>query len=207
MIVEPVIIPIPPTEHPRSPEQVSLQRAHARMALRQCALRCNAPTSGWVKDDRDVPMPNQGFFWSISHKQRYAAAVIAQEPVGIDVELIAPRPRELHDALASGEEWERMGDRSWRSFFGLWTAKEAVLKANGLGIGAFNRCQLTEVVDDRHLVLTMPDRTWHVEQFEHDGHLFAVTTPAAALSWRVLKRGDCDVEQAELQAALSKASL
>ena len=100
-----------------------------------------------------------------------------------------------------------MSDRSWRSFFRLWTAKEAVLKANGLGIGAFDRCRLTEVVDDRHLVMAMPERNWHVEQFEHDGHLISVTAPAAALSWRVLRRGDCTLEQAELQAALAGTSL
>ncbi len=207
MNVEPVIIPIPPTKQPRSPKQVSMQRAYARMALRECARRCDAPLDGWLKDDRDVPMPNEGFFWSISHKQRYAVAVIAEEPVGIDVELIAPRSRELHDALASGDEWERIGDRSWRSFFRMWTAKEAVLKANGLGIGAFDRCRLTEVVDDRHLALAMLERKWHVEQFEHDGHLFAVTAPTAPLSWLVIKRGDCDLQQAELQAALSGTSL
>lgn len=207
MNVEPVIIPIPLTEHPRSPEQVALQRAYARRALRECALHCDAPLGGWVKDDRDVPMPNHGFFWSISHKQRYAAAVIAKEPVGIDVELIAPRARELHDALASDDEWERMGNRSWRSFFRLWTAKEAVLKANGLGIGAFDRCRLTEVVDDRHLALAMPERKWHVEQFEHDDHLFAVTASAAALSWRVIKRADCNLQQSEFQAALTGTSL
>ena len=190
MNVEPVIIPIPPTEQPRSHKQVAMQRAYARMALRECARRCDAPLDGWLKDDRDVPMPNEGFFWSISHKQRYAVAVIAEEPVGIDVELIAPRPRELHDALASCDEWERIGDRSWGSFFRLWTAKEAVLKANGLGIGAFDRCRLAEVVDDRHLVLAMPERKWHVEQFEHDGHLTSVTCGSAPVEWRVFDVGD-----------------
>jgi 4'-phosphopantetheinyl transferase len=205
MNVELVIIAIPPTEQPRSAEQVSMQRAYARMALRDCARRSGAPLEGWLKDDRDVPMPNEGYYWSISHKQRYAVAVIAKELVGIDVELIAPRTRELHDALASGDEWERLGDRSWSSFFRLWTAKEAVLKANGLGIGSFDRCRLTEVLDDRHLVLAMPVRTWHVEQFEHDGHLFAVTAPTAPLSWHVLQRGE--VGQAELQAAFTGTSL
>jgi 4'-phosphopantetheinyl transferase len=187
--VEPVIISIPSTEHPRSAEQVSMQRAYARDALRECARRCYAPLEGWVKDARDVPMPNEGFYWSISHKQRYAVAVIAQEPVGVDVELIAPRPRDLHDTLATSDEWVCMGDRSWRSFFRLWTAKEAVLKANGLGIGAFDRCRLTGVVDDRHLALSMPERSWQVEQFSHDGHLFAVTTSVAVQSWHVLERG------------------
>ena len=78
-----------------------------------------------------MPLPNAGYHWSVSHKQQWAAAVIADGPVGIDVEHITARPRELHDRLAGPAEWDVLGDRSWASFYLLWTAKEAARKALG----------------------------------------------------------------------------
>jgi|GEM_PF-2402404 len=128
---------------PRTPEQVALQREAAASALAHCAKLVGAPATGWEKNADGAPIPNQGFYWSISHKPQWAAAVIADSPVGIDIEHIAPRRDKLiFDELADEEEWSLMPDRSWESFFMLWTAKEAVLKANGEGIGRFADCRL-----------------------------------------------------------------
>jgi 4'-phosphopantetheinyl transferase len=107
-------------------------------------------------------------------------------PVGIDIEHVVPRERELHSALAGGAEWELMGDRSWRSFFRLWTAKEATLKANGTGISGLSACRLVEVRDEDHLALDYGGRTWHIEHFYHAGHIAAVTCGREGVKWSVL---------------------
>ncbi len=134
MTLHPVLAPVSLDAHARTPEQVQAQRDAARRALAHCAELCHAPTDGWQKNADNVPVPNEGFYWSVSHKREWAAAVIADHPVGIDIEKIAPRRNELVlDELATEEEWTIVGDRSWESFFRLWTAKEATLKANGVG--------------------------------------------------------------------------
>lgn len=186
MTLHPVIVAIPQVAPPRSPRQVREQRECARMALRCCANRCGAPDDGWAKDANDVPLPNRGFFWSVSHKRQWAVAVIADRPVGIDIEHIAPRPRELHDALAVTEEWLILGDRSWHSFFRLWTAKEAVLKANGVGIAEFLHCRLVELCDEHHMVLEHGGKLSRIEHFHHSDHLAAVTSDSTDVNWRVL---------------------
>ena len=129
MMLTPVIVAVEQDAPPRSPPAVQRQRSGARLALAHCVTRCGAPVRGWEQDVAGLPLPNGGHYWSISHKRNWAAAVIAHGPVGIDIEHIRPRDRELHEAAAQHMEWAVMGDRSWHSFFRLWTAKEATLKS------------------------------------------------------------------------------
>ncbi len=188
MTLHPVLAPVLSDAHARTPEQVKAQRAAAQRALIQCAELCHAPADGWQKNADNVPVPNEGFYWSVSHKREWAAAVIADRPVGIDIEKIAPRRDDLvMDELATAEAWAIVGDRSWPSFFRLWTAKEATLKANGVGIGKFASCRLVRVPDDRHMDLVYEDKLWHVEHFRHADHIVAVTCVGAGIEWQLLR--------------------
>lgn len=187
MIIQPIIMPIAQIAPPRSPEQTKQQRNTARMALLECAKRCDAPLDGWEKESSGAPRANQGFHWSISHKRLYAAAVIAKSPVGIDLEAVEPRKNKLHDALADESEWELLGDRSWESFFRLWTAKEATLKRHGVGVGEFSKCRLIDIVDPNHMSLDYQNQTHNIEQYIHDNHIFAVTSGPESIDWVVIE--------------------
>ncbi len=210
MTIRPVLVPIPapgvsgsaggtgglsdvPAARWRSPERVIQQRAYARIALRECAERCGAPPGDWEKGPDEVPLPRDGYYWSVSHKRMWAAAVISDRPVGIDIEHIVPRREGAYDALASEGEWTLMGDRSWHSFFRMWTAKEATLKANGVGIAYFLACRLVEIPDDRHMKLQYPVGSgpdapiaWSIEHYVHEDHITAVTCGSSPVSWCVL---------------------
>ena len=186
MILQPVLVPIPVVEGLTTPQRVQQQRDYARHALRLCAGLCDAPADGWLQSPDGVPLPAYGYHWSISHKKRWAAAVIADHAVGIDIEHIAPRRHDLCDAVGGEDEWRLLGNRSWHSFFRLFTAKEATLKANGVGIGYLSQCRLLEVADDRHVVTRYDGQEWRVEHFEHDGHLAAITCGDEGVTWLVV---------------------
>lgn len=202
MILQPVLVPIPVMDGFSPPQRVQQQRDYARRALRCCAELCAAPWgrcgSGAdaraevaVKQSPDgVPIPLKGYHWSVSHKRRWAAAVIADHPVGIDIEQIHPRRGDLFKATGDDKEWALLGDRSWHSFFRLFTAKEATLKANGVGIGYLSACRLAEVTDDRHVITRYNKRDWRIEHFEHDGHIAAVTCADSTLAWHVVSLGE-----------------
>lgn len=185
MILRPVLVPIPVLEGLTPPQRVQRQREYARRALRHCAELCAAPLEGWSQSPDGAPVPLMGHYWSISHKRRWVAAVIADRPVGIDIEHMHPRRGDLFDAVGNAEEWRVLGDRSWHSFFRLFTAKEATLKANGVGIGHLSACRLVEVMDDRHLLTKYDDRDWRIEHFEHGGHIAAVTCDYLTIAWKV----------------------
>jgi 4'-phosphopantetheinyl transferase len=179
----PVLIPVASPAAARTPACVEQQREHARLALSCSAALCGAPADGWQNDAEGRPLPNLGFHWSVSHKREWVAAVVADEPVGIDVEHILPRRAEILDELAAGEEWEILDDRSWHSFFRLWTAKEAVLKANGLGIGRFRACRLASASDLRHMMLVHEGVEWPVEHCYLPDHVAAIACHCDAITW------------------------
>jgi 4'-phosphopantetheinyl transferase len=80
--------------------------------------------------------------FSLSHSGGWVLLALALgQPVGVDLESLRPRERLLAlaqrfftsteaNALHNLPETERL-----RAFYALWTAKEAVLKAAGVGIG------------------------------------------------------------------------
>jgi len=209
MILQPVLVPIPQIHGLSGPKRVQQQREYARLVLRHAAKLCGAPLDGWRQGDDGAPIPNEECYWSISHKRTWAAAVIADRPVGIDVERLAPRKnngcaghrgctghRSLFDAVASSAEWDLLGDRSWHAFFRLWTAKEAVLKANGVGIGRLSSCRLAAIAvaprsGDHRWRVEFDGQPWSIEHFFHDQHVVAVTIGTTPVHWHVLDDPGC----------------
>ena len=135
-------------------ERVSRLSRIARDALRLSAEKSGIALGELRKDEDDVPLPFDGHHWSVSHKPRCVAAVVSSERVGIDVEEIKPRDGSIYRLVASDEEWELGGNRSWDTFFRYWTAKEAVLKAAGIGIGGLMKCRVVSLPDDSNILLS-----------------------------------------------------
>ena len=81
--------------------------------------------------------------FNISHSQdRLAVAVANSCEVGVDVEMVPDDPREIRDAIAvlNPAELETLAGcatdpQRALCFYQLWTRREAVLKASGVGLG------------------------------------------------------------------------
>lgn len=182
-VVHVVILPISDVESLPPPQRARRQSELARVALRRCAELAGAPLEGWTKDANDVPQPQHGWHWSIAHKPTMAVAAIARVPVGVDVERIVPRRNEgLFDHVADEDEWRIMGGRSWHSFYRLWTAKEAVLKANGVGIGSLGKCRVVAATDTA-VEVAFDGWPRGVHQREIEGHMIGVTFQLGEIAW------------------------
>jgi 4'-phosphopantetheinyl transferase len=77
--------------------------------------------------------------FSLSHSQSIAVLAVAHGlPVGVDVEEVRPIEPEVADAHFSASELshlsELQGDAWLRGFYCCWTRKEAILKAEGVGL-------------------------------------------------------------------------
>ncbi len=186
MILRPVLMPIPGgADVPRS-QRGAAQRRIARLAVDESARWSGLSRDHWPQDASGAPLPANGVYWSLSHKPAWTAGVVADRPVGIDLEPISPRHSDaLFAKLAAPDEWERAGERTWHTFFRVWTAKEAVLKANGLGIGHLRRCRLVAAVSEHELILTFGGREWPVRQHVHHNHVVAVAGDWDDVFWSV----------------------
>ena len=90
---------------------------------------------------------------SISHAGKWAAAVLSLDgvQVGVDVELIAPRPKSFVADYFTSSEIELLKSHPGnddRDVTLIWSAKEAVLKALGLGLRLDTRRVIVTSLED-----------------------------------------------------------
>ena len=77
-------------------------------------------------------------FFNVTHAGNYAVIAIAKEPVGVDIEYINKDfdYKELLSSIFSNPEVDEVlnSNDKQRTFYKLWTRKEAIVKATGKGI-------------------------------------------------------------------------
>jgi len=182
----PVILPLLPEDQKlRGRELVQAQRRRAREAL-ACSCKASGITLGPLeKDERNAPLPFNGTYWSLSHKPRFVAAVVGPIPIGIDIEEITPRKEGIHAYIAGDKEWA-LADRGWETLFRYWTAKEAVLKAGGVGISHLKKARIHAIPDTDNLLVDYASRLWPVRHFRLEGHIVSVTRDDHEVVWRLV---------------------
>jgi 4'-phosphopantetheinyl transferase len=166
-------------------EKVSRLSRIAREALRLSAEKSGVALGELSKDEDDVPLPFDDNHWSVSHKPRCVAAVVSKGRIGIDVEEIRPRTEDIFRLVASDEEWRLGADRSWDTFFRYWTAKEAVLKAVGIGIGGLKKCRVVSIPDENHVLMDYQDAMFLVGQLHCGNHIVSVLKDDNEIRWTV----------------------
>lgn len=171
------------------PENVQRLSASARIALDISAKLSGITPFQPLKNDDGVPCPVDGIFWSISHTENCAAAVLAPYPVGIDVERIRPVSDDLWGAAASEEEWRLATADTPACFFYYWTAKEAVLKATGAGLAGLKNCVVTEMIDTERIRLSFKGSDWSVHNRlitdDQSPYIAAVTGGRSEIAWHI----------------------
>lgn len=185
MILRPVLLGTADFSQTPGIDRGWIQSRLAQDALTRCASLCGAPNSGWEKDASGAPKPNAGFFWSVSHTRGMVGAVVSKEPIGIDIEIIRPRREGLFKHVATPAEWRMIDGAGWDAFYTLWTAKEAVVKACGRGVGWVSECVL-EKAAAAQLNLTFEGRRWSVTIYRVGDHVAAVTARAHEIQWIVI---------------------
>lgn len=187
-IIHPVIMAVPEADLGlKGREKVAALGRHARTALAQSARFGGVRLGTLEKDDHGAPLPSNGVHWSLTHKERFVAAVTAPHPVGIDIERIRPVRTGMHQRLAGDGEWALAPEITQTLFFRYWTAKEAVLKAVGKGLTGLSRCRVTAIPDADHLILAYEDSRWTVAHFWGTSeHIVSVTADSAAIQWHAI---------------------
>lgn len=115
----------------------------------------------WKYNEHGKPYWEDGPYFSISHCKQGIAVAIDDEPVGIDIETIRHADAELIARTMNEEERVGMDDRK---FTRLWTQKEAVVKAQGVGIQSFEQLQ--------HIM--SKSRDLEISTFEKENYIYSI---------------------------------
>jgi len=98
----------------------------------------NETLRGFCYNEHGKPYLEEGPFFSISHCKEGIAVAIDDQPIGIDIEGIRKADKDLIERVMNEEERVGIDDRK---FTRLWTQKEAIVKAQGVGIVSFEQLQ------------------------------------------------------------------
>lgn len=179
-----VILQVPDTIRARQGRRhVRALSRLARAAARRSARRVGIRLGGLTKDRDGVPLPAGGWYWSVAHKPAFVAGVVGAEPLGIDIEPYRRRSANLWAKIADGSEWRLGNEEKWRLFYRFWTAKEAVLKAVGIGMKGLADCRVARIDDDACLTLVFQGQRWTVRQCFREGHWAAVACRGHPVVW------------------------
>lgn len=167
-------------------ERIARQREAAARALDESARLSGLAQLTWERDAEGVPVFDQGVCWSLSHKPSIVAGVVSTEPIGVDVEVVAPRNEGLWEYVASHEEQARTGTRDWPTFFRFWTAKEAVLKAHRVGLSRLDDCRVMDGPSADSARLTFAGKPMFVSYFHGGDVMAAVTAEPIGVTWHTM---------------------
>ncbi len=183
-VLYPVILRVPNDKQTLSPrEKVRFLSAYAHDAARASARKNALLLDRMAKNDLGAPLPFQGTYWSVSHKSGYVAGIAAPFPIGIDVEQIRPINPRLFSKIATEQEWNLGRKTPEDLFFRYWTAKEAVLKTAGVGITHLSRCRVSQIVDERFLMVAYMEASYQIEHYVFDGHIAAIVKQKGPVRW------------------------
>lgn len=187
--IYPTILPVPEADRKlKGKEKVRSLKLHAETALMASARMSGVFLKTLEKSGSGAPLPSGGIYWSLSHKNKYVCAVVSNDRIGIDLEEIRPLKEALFHRIADGIEWGLdTGDRLM-TFFRYWTSKEAVLKAEGVGLVGLSRCRIDRIIDKRHLEVIYMGNRWGIEHYDFDGHIASVVQNLSPVKWMIQKK-------------------
>ena len=183
-IIYPIILKVPDEKQALSgKDSMRFLRQYARQAVVSSAQKNGIDLTVLESDRNGAPVSSNGVYWSLSHKPGYVAGVISDNQIGIDIEPIRPVSRGVFDRVIDNDE-RHLADRlSDALFFRYWTAKEAVLKAAGVGLKGLSKCKIQRIIDATTLIIFFQQMHWTVEHAYLDNHVASVVRRGKDIQW------------------------
>ena len=137
------------------------------------------------------PYLPDGPYFNLSHSGDLVVLAVDNHVVGIDAEWIAPCPKAVAQRVFTPREqvWLRKLNND-EAFYQLWTGKESIMKALGLGVQL--PPESFEILPEQAGPSYVMDKPWFLCWQQLRGHMLccASSVPCAKPNWICLARED-----------------
>ncbi|MBQ8015551.1 MAG: 4'-phosphopantetheinyl transferase superfamily protein [Clostridia bacterium] len=121
-------------------------------------------------DSFGKPCLPEGPFFNLSHSGDKVVLLVSDRPSGVDIEQIAPWSEAVAKRVFTPKEQKWLEAQSGTdAFYRLWTAKESIMKALGLGFRL--PPESFEVSTEENVPNSVCARDWYLRWAEIDGHI------------------------------------
>ncbi len=123
-----------------------------------------------------LSLPGESLSFNLSHSGEFVALAADEESVGVDVEVLAPVADGIAERCYTPEELRWLyGQRDFTAaFYRLWTGKESVMKAVGLGFSMPPETfSIFEPVNGLHRI---QGQNWYLNWYPLDGHSLCIAS-------------------------------
>jgi phosphopantetheinyl transferase len=160
----------PPDGGPRASQEARRRALQHRADQAGVQLFWSCPVCGADGHGRPQLRDRRGDI-SVTWAGRWGVAAIASSRIGVDAELWRDAPSPATSVLSSTEVVALASlpaPSRAQGFLRLWTAKEAVAKADGRGLTLpLTKLDVASVITDDRATVPFDGATWHVAQFDH----------------------------------------
>ena len=127
------------------------------------------------------PYLREGPSFNLSHSGNKVVLLVGERDAGVDVEQIAPyHPAVARKVFTAREQDWLKNQRETSAFYRLWTGKESVMKALGLG---FRLPPESFEISPEELVSNLVlGKTWFLRWQEIDGHMLCSASCSADIN-------------------------
>lgn len=138
-------------------------------------------------------LKDNSLYFNLSHSSDYVVLAVADCELGIDIEKIAPYNSKVAERCFTEDEQKWMKQQEYnvihQPFYFLWTGKEAVMKATGIGFAMKPESfSLLPIENGPHKI---HEQIWHLYWSTLDNHQICVATAnAAQMEWEFISRED-----------------
>ncbi len=116
-----------------------------------------------------------GRCFSLSHSGNKVVLLVSEAESGVDIEQIASYPKSVARRVFTPREQAWMQSRkNDNAFYQLWTGKESIMKA--LGLGFHLPPESFEILPEQSGVSLVQGREWFLYWQELDGHMLCVAS-------------------------------
>ena len=147
--------------------------------------------------ENDKPyLKNSDIHFNISHSGDYVVLAAANCEVGVDIEKAIPCSDPLSARYFTIQENEWMQQEGYcgvynEAFYRLWTAKESVMKASGLGFSLPPETFCLLPLDSS--VHYIADKSWYLSWLSYDGHIICCAIEGKPQEIKLIEMNSSDL--------------